>query len=66
MLRWYEFRSKQGTITCKGKTEHQARLEAAERIGASTDELICIGHSPYYQYGTAEVPRCRPQTTERR
>lgn len=47
-LRWYDFRSKHGTITIKAENEETAKEEAAERWKCSEDEIVCTGHSPYH------------------
>lgn len=47
-LKWFDFRNKDGaTITVKGRFETEARLAAAERWNCDTDEIICVGHTPY-------------------
>ena len=48
-LRWYELKSKHGTITIKASSEEEAIEEAAERWNCSEDEILCTGHSPYYR-----------------
>ena len=48
-LRWYDLKSKHGTITIKASSEEAAKEEAAERWNCSEDEILCTGHSPYYR-----------------
>lgn len=49
MLRWYDFRGPQGqTISIKGKSEAEAREEAAERWACDEEKIVCTGHTPYY------------------
>ena len=47
-LRWFDLRSKHGTITIKANNEAQAKEEAADRWKCSEDEIVCTGHKPYY------------------
>lgn len=46
-LRWYDFRSRCGTISIKAESEEEAKEEAAERWNVSEDEIVCTGHQPY-------------------
>lgn len=48
MLRYYDLRSKHGTITIKARSEAEAKAEAAERWNCSADEIVCTGYKPYY------------------
>lgn len=56
-MRWYEFISPAGPIDVKAGNEAEARMEAAERKGCGTEELICIGHKPFWQPGIPPPPR---------
>ena len=48
-LRWYYFRSKSGsTIASKGRSEAEAKEDAADRLNCGEDELVCTEHEPYY------------------
>ena len=56
-LRWYEFITKDhGSITTKGRSEEEAREEAAERKNCDAAELICVSISPYYRNGVPAPP----------
>ena len=49
-LRWFHFLAPCGsTITCKGRWEGQARMEAAERLNCEAADLTCTGWEPYYK-----------------
>lgn len=48
MKRFYDLRSKHGTITIKADSEAEAKEEAAERWSCAEDEIVCTGHMPYY------------------
>ena len=59
-LRWYEFISeKHGSITCKGRSEAEAREEAADRKRCGEDELVCVGNTPYFRDGVPAPPHVR-------
>ena len=47
-LKWYDLRSPYGTIMIKATNEEQAKEEAAERWNCSEEEIVCVGHTPYY------------------
>ena len=47
-LKWYDLKSRHGTITIKANSEAEAKEEAADRWNCSEDEILCTGHSPYY------------------
>ena len=56
-LRWYEFITKNhGSITTKGRSEAEAREEAADRKGCGEDELVCVAIMPYYRDGIPAPP----------
>lgn len=48
VLRWYDMKSKHGTITIKAKSEEQAKEEAAERWNCAEEEIVCTSNTPYY------------------
>ena len=61
-LRWYEFVSdKHGSITTKGRSEAEAREEAADRKRCGEDELVCVAIMPYYRDGIPAPPHAVEQ-----
>lgn len=50
-MKWFFMRGPQGTIAIKGDFAQQAKQEAAERWGCSTDEIEVTGDCPYYGSG---------------
>ena len=61
-LRWYEFKSeKHGSITTKGRSEAEAREEAAERKRCDEEDLICVAILPYYRDGVPAPPHAVDQ-----
>ena len=46
-LKWYDFRSRCGTISIKAESEQKALEEAAERWNIPEDEIVCTSCQPY-------------------
>lgn len=46
-LRWYDLRSKYGSITIKERSETAAKAEAADRWGCGSEEIVCVAHTPF-------------------
>lgn len=56
-LRWYEFISENhGSITTKGRSEAEAREEAADRKCCREDDLVCVTITPYHRDGIPAPP----------
>ena len=55
-LRWYDLRSKYGSITIKERSETAAKAEAADRWGCGSDEIVCVAHEAFGRR-TVELPK---------
>ena len=46
-LKWYELRSRYGSIIIKARYEWEAVREAARRWNCRDEEIVCVGWTSY-------------------